>query len=210
MYFVQRKKMIEKYVVNAGVHDQKVIRALERVPRHLFIDNALIHQAYRGASLPIGFGQTISHPTTVALMTQILELNGDEKVLEIGTGSGYQATILAEIGVKVFTIERIPELAGRARKIFEKLGYYSIALKVGDGYEGWPKYAPFNRIILTAFSSQIPSPLLKQLEVNGILVMPEGNESHQKIVKIFKQSDGDYIRENITDANFVPLIKNRS
>jgi protein-L-isoaspartate(D-aspartate) O-methyltransferase len=207
MFEVQRKKMLQKYVIEIGIKDSKIIKAMGHIPRHYFVDNALTHQAYNGSSLPIGFGQTISHPTTVAIMTNALDLTGNEKVLEIGTGSGYQAAVLAEIGVKVYTIERIPELAIRAQRIFEKIGYYSIAVKVGDGYSGWTQYTPFQRIILTAHSTQVPPSLLKQLDINGILIMPLGNDANQKLVKIYKKSESEFDKEILKDANFVPLIK---
>ncbi|RMH84215.1 MAG: protein-L-isoaspartate O-methyltransferase, partial [Calditrichaeota bacterium] len=137
MFEVQRQEMVEKYVVGAGITDRRVIEAMGRVPRHEFVEPALRHQAYLGKSLPIGFGQTISHPTTVAYMSQLLEITGSERVLEVGTGSGYQAAVLAEMGAKVYTIERIPGLARRAQRLFDRLGYYSIGVRIGDGSVGW-------------------------------------------------------------------------
>lgn len=200
--------MVQKYVVRAGIRDQGVIAALGAVPRHLFVEAALAHQAYSGASLPIGFGQTISHPTTVALMTRELELSGSETVLEIGTGSGYQAAVLAEMGVKVFSIERIPELALRAKNLFGKIGYHSIAVRVGDGHLGWPQFAPYDRIVLTAHSKGVPMKLIRQLAPNGILVIPVGNERKQKLIKVVKNGESEFKQMVITDANFVPLVKN--
>jgi len=210
MFSSLRQQMVEKYVIGAGVTDCKVIEAMRRVPRHLFVDAALQYRAYSGTSLPIGFKQTISHPTTVAQMTSALELRGTEKVLEIGTGSGYQAAVLAEMGVKVFTIERIAELAERARQIFETLNYFTIALKIGDGYVGWQQYAPFRRILLTAHSKKIPESLLQQLDSGGILLMPLGSEQQQSLVKITRQENGQFQQETLSAASFVPLVKDKA
>ncbi len=207
MYATLRKQMVQKYVIEAGIKDPGVIEAMLRVPRHFFVEKALEYKAYRGSSLPIGFGQTISHPTTVALMTQALEISGDEKVLEIGTGSGYQAAILAQMGVKVYSIERIPELAAKARSAFERMGLYSIAVKIGDGHLGWPQFAPFDRIILTAHSEQIPPPLIDQLAAGGILIMPMGKKFNQKLTRFRKDEHGKIRWEIISDVHFVPLIK---
>ena len=204
----RKKNMVQKYVIEAGISDRRVIDAMERVSRHLFVDAGLAHRAYSGSSLPIGFGQTISHPTTVALMTQALELRGDEKILEVGTGSGYQAAVLAEMGVKVFTIERIPELAQRAQQVLAELEYFRVAVRIGDGSLGWSQFAPFQRIILTAHSPKIPPALLKQLDENGILIMPVGNEDKQNLVRLVKSGD-EFLQETISSANFVPLVKNK-
>ncbi|GAB4335914.1 MAG: protein-L-isoaspartate(D-aspartate) O-methyltransferase [Calditrichia bacterium] len=201
----QRQEMVKKLVVEAGIEDPKVVQAMLKVPRHHFVDPALNHQAYTGSSLPIGYNQTISHPTTVALMTAALELQGDERVLEIGTGSGYQAAVLAEIGVKVFSIERIPELGQRARHIFEQLNYYSIWVKIGDGSEGWPEKSPFDRIIITAAAPDVPQHLLGQLKIGGMLVAPVGNAESQYLVRIKRLAD-KYEGEKIEWRKFVPLI----
>jgi len=198
--------MIQKYVIEAGISDSKVIEAMGKIPRHLFVETALRHQAYIGSSLPIGYGQTISHPTTVALMSQALEIKEDEKILEIGTGSGYQAAVLAEMGGKVFTIERIPELANRAQQLFEKTGYYTIGVKIGDGEQGWSQFAPFQRIILTAHSPTLPPVLLDQLEPGGILIMPLGDHESQELVRFFKYDD-HLESETLSAVKFVPMIK---
>ena len=205
MYLALREKMVRQFVLEKGIDDPRVVEAMRKVPRHLFVEGGLAHQAYGGSSLPIGFGQTISHPTTVAQMTRALELSGSEKVLEVGTGSGYQAAILAEMGVKVFSIERIPQLARRAQDILERLGYYRVAVRNGDGSLGWPEFAPFQRIILTAHSESIPAPLANQLAEGGILVMPIGNAQEQTLIRVAKK-DGQLIRETISAARFVPLI----
>jgi protein-L-isoaspartate(D-aspartate) O-methyltransferase len=201
----RRNEMIRKFVLGAGITDERVVNAMSKVPRHLFVEPAISHRAYEGTSLPIGFGQTISHPTTVALMSAALRLEGSEKVLEIGTGSGYQAAVLAEIGVRVFTIERIPELAQRAQHLFEELNYFTIAAKIGDGSPGWVKFAPFQRILLTAHSSEIPPSLVDQLDENGILLMPVGDKDKQNLVKLTK-TNGKFLQETISSANFVPMI----
>ena len=201
----RRNEMIRKFVLGAGITDERVVNAMSKVPRHLFVEPAISHRAYEGTSLPIGFGQTISHPTTVALMSAALRLEGSEKVLEIGTGSGYQAAVLAEIGARVFTIERIPELAQRAQHLFEELNYFTIAAKIGDGSPGWVKFAPFQRILLTAHSSEIPPSLVDQLDENGILLMPIGDKDKQNLVKLTK-TRGEFLQETISAANFVPMI----
>jgi protein-L-isoaspartate(D-aspartate) O-methyltransferase len=201
----RRNEMIRKFVLGAGITDERVVNAMSKVPRHLFVEPAISHRAYEGTSLPIGFGQTISHPTTVALMSAALRLEGSEKVLEIGTGSGYQAAVLAEIGVRVFTIERIPELAQRAQHLFEELNYFTIAAKIGDGSPGWVKFAPFQRILLTAHSSEIPPSLVDQLDENGILLMPVGDKDKQNLVKLTK-TNGKFLQETISTVNFVPMI----
>jgi len=166
--------------------------------------------AYENRPLPIGYNQTISQPVIVAHMSALLELDSTHKVLEIGTGSGYQAAVLAEMGVKVFTIERIAELAERARQIFETLNYFTIALKIGDGYVGWQQYAPFRRILLTAHSKKIPESLLQQLDSGGILLMPLGSEQQQSLVKITRQENGQFQQETLSAASFVPLVKDKA
>ncbi|MEJ2637570.1 MAG: protein-L-isoaspartate(D-aspartate) O-methyltransferase [Calditrichia bacterium] len=205
MYTALRRQMVQKFVVDIGITDTRVTEAMLRVPRHLFVDGALSHQAYSGSSLPIGFGQTISHPTTVALMTHTLALTGNEKILEIGTGSGYQAAVLAEIGVKVFTIERIPELGNRARELYEKLKYYTIAVKIGDGSLGWNEHAPYHRIIVTASAPHVPDSLIEQLADGGRLVIPVGDSAGQKLTIITRNDNRLKIQEEDW-RDFVPLI----
>lgn len=203
-----RRRMVDRFVVDAGVSDQKVIAAMLRIPRHLFVEPALAHQAYTAGSLPIGYGQTISHPTTVAKMTESLELSGHEKILEIGTGSGYQAAVLAEIGCQVYTIERIRPLAVQAMELFTRLNYFRIAVRIGDGSNGWRQFAPYDRIIMTAYSSEISDALLQQLKENAILVMPLGTENEQKLVKITRAGD-TFKKEILGDAYFVPLVNHQ-
>ena len=205
MYERQRMNMIENYVIKAGIKDEKVILALQRIPRHLFVDPAIRHQAYQAGSLPIGFGQTISHPTTVALMSQLLEIEGGEKILEIGTGSGYQAAVLAEMGAKVYTIERIASLGNQTRLLLEKLGYYSIAMRVGDGTLGWNEYAPYDRIIVTAGAPEIPDNLIRQLTEGGRMIIPVGN-SNQQHLQVIDKIGGKIVVNQENSRNFVPLV----
>jgi len=178
---------------------------MRKVPRHVFVDQTFLHEAYKDKALPIGFGQTISHPTTVAYMTQLLELKGAERILEIGTGSGYQAAVLAEMGAKMFSIERIAGLAERARSIFEQLGYYSIAVKIGDGTVGWTAHAPYDRIIITAASPEVPESLLRQLAEQGRMLIPVEEKSQQKLLIITRETGEYHILEDYT-RKFVPLI----
>jgi protein-L-isoaspartate(D-aspartate) O-methyltransferase len=205
MHSVLREKMVENFVIGAGITDPVVISAMRKVPRHVFVDAALSHQAYQGSSLPIGFGQTISHPTTVALMSQLLKISGGEKVLEIGTGSGYQAAVLAEMGANVFTIERIPELAKRTQKVLESCGYFSVALRIGDGSVGWNEFAPYLRIIVTAGAPVLPENLLLQLDAQGRLLVPVGELQNQKLCIVEKLA-GEVIKKEEEWRNFVPLI----
>lgn len=205
MYERLRAEMVRRFVIDAGIENDRVIAAMRKIPRHLFVESALGHQAYSGASLPIGFGQTISHPTTVAWMTDALEIKESEKILEIGTGSGYQAAVLAEMGAKVFTIERIPQLAEKARKIFSELGYFSIAVQIGDGTVGWTQYAPFDKIMVTAGSPEIPDALINQLANNGKLIIPVGDINDQNYQIIAKEND--LIKTSTSKTgSFVPLI----
>lgn len=205
-YRAYREKMVAQQLIPRGIHDPKVLQAMRKVPRHLFVDEALYDQAYGDYPLPIGWGQTISQPYVVALMTQELELKGDEKVLEIGTGSGYQAAILAEIVKKVYSIERVSALIPRTKKILSELGYNNIFIRVDDGTFGWEKEAPFDAIIVTAASPDIPQPLIKQLSDNGgRLVIPVGDEYSQDLIKVTK-INGKIKKENKGGVRFVKLI----
>jgi protein-L-isoaspartate(D-aspartate) O-methyltransferase len=205
MFDRRRTAMVRKYVVDRGITDERVVAAMLKIPRHLFVDQTFVHEAYKDKALPIGYGQTISHPTTVAYMTQLLELTGSERVLEIGTGSGYQAAVLAAMGVKVYSIERIPELAQRARTIFDQIGYYTIGVKIGDGTLGWTAHAPYDRIIITAASPDIPETLLRQLAEQGRMVIPVEEKSRQKLMIITRETGKYHILEDYT-RKFVPLI----
>ncbi len=199
------RRMVQEQLLSRGIRDPRVIEAMTRVPRHLFVPEVLRHKAYLDAPLPIGFGQTISQPYTVALMTEALELRGGEKILEVGTGSGYQTAILAELSQRVFSIERIPELARRARKLLDRLGYGWVLIRVGDGSRGWPEEAPFDRILVTAYAPRIPPALLDQLAVGGKIVLPIGREGEQRLLRITRL--GDSIRqEDLGPCKFVKLL----
>ncbi len=205
MYDRLREEMVQRCVIEQGITNEKVIAAMRKVPRHLFVAAAMAHQAYLPKSLPIGFGQTISHPTTVAYMTQLLELSGDERVLEIGTGSGYQAAILAEMGAKVYSIERNPSLARRTQQLLEQLGYYTIGIRIGDGTVGWSAHAPYHRILVTAASPSLPDSLLQQLHPHGKMIIPVGGKSLQKLMIVTRNGDKFHIMED-HEKTFVPLI----
>jgi protein-L-isoaspartate(D-aspartate) O-methyltransferase len=189
-----------------GIRDSRVLEAFRKVPRHLFLDEALWPQAYSDHPLPIGEKQTISQPYIVALMTEALQLTGVEKVLEIGTGSGYQTAILGELADRVYSVERIPGLAKRARKILDQLKYTNIVIRVGDGTEGWRDESPFTIIIVTASALDIPDPLMQQLDISGRLIMPIGNEQFQDLRMYVKEGDNQYREENYGGCRFVKLI----
>ncbi len=200
-----RRQMVKELVIGAGIRDPRVIDAFRRVPRHLFVDPAMRDQAYSGKALPIGYGQTISHPTTVAIMSEMLVLQGHEKVLEVGTGSGYQTAILAELADRVFSVERIQALAVKAQRILEELGYYRVVITVGDGSLGWAAQAPFDRILVTAGSPIVPPTLIQQLRIGGRLIIPVGNENHQ-ILKIIDKTENGFTEVELEAFQFVPLI----
>ncbi|NPA15098.1 MAG: protein-L-isoaspartate(D-aspartate) O-methyltransferase [Deferribacteres bacterium] len=204
--FEERRKALVELLRKKGIRDERVLNAILRVPRHLFVPPELVDRAYDDRPLPIGKGQTISQPYIVALMTEALGIDEDSRVLEIGTGSGYQAAVLAEIAKDVYTVERIPELSERARKIIEGLGYKNVFFKVGDGTCGWPEHAPYDAIIVTAASPRIPKPLIKQLKVGGRLVIPVGNELTQELLRITKiTEDGKVDIESLGGCVFVKL-----
>ena len=201
-----RNQMVEVQLRARGIHDARVLAAMRAIPRHLFVDAALQPRAYDDAPLPIDAEQTISQPYMVALMSQVLELRGGERVLEVGTGSGYQAAVLAEFGAEVFTIERVDRLADCARARLLRLGYGDrIHVRTGDGAAGWPEMAPFDAIIVTAAAQQVPRPLIQQLAEHGSLVLPLGEADLQALARIRKCGDrlhDDYFGE----CRFVKLI----
>jgi protein-L-isoaspartate(D-aspartate) O-methyltransferase len=205
--FEQRRKiMVESTIKSRGVTDPKVLAAMEKVKRHLFIERALKDVAYADGPLPIGYGQTISQPYVVAVMTELLDLKEGDKVLEVGTGSGYQAAVLAEIIKEVYTIEIIKELGELARERLEPLGYGNVKVEIGDGYYGLEQYAPFDGIIVTAAATHIPPPLLEQLKSGGKMVIPVGPVFHvQYLMLVEKREDGSVIQHKIMPVRFVPL-----
>jgi protein-L-isoaspartate(D-aspartate) O-methyltransferase len=200
-----RLRMVDEQIISRGIKDERVIAAMKKVPRHLFIEEALQSQAYGDHPLPIGEKQTISQPYMVALMTEALELRGREKVLEIGTGSGYQTAILAELSEKVFSVERIRSLAIGARKLVYELGYFNIEIKIIDGTYGWSDESPFDAIIVTAGGPDIPQPLIDQLGVGGRLVIPVGDAAVQDLFRIIKTEKG-INKEDLGGCRFVKLI----
>ncbi len=205
-YAQKRERMVIETIEARGITDKRVLEAMRSVPRHLFVPEEERDYAYGDYPLPIGFGQTISQPYIVALMTELLELKPGDKVLEIGTGSGYQAAVLAAIpGVEVYSIEIIPELARSAQERLKQLGY-KVTCKQGDGYFGWPEYAPFDAIIVTAAPDHIPPPLVEQLAVGGRMVIPVGPPGgYQVLWKLVKQPDGELKAYNYGGVAFVPL-----
>ncbi|MBU8849973.1 MAG: protein-L-isoaspartate(D-aspartate) O-methyltransferase [Desulfobacterales bacterium] len=200
-----RREMVEKQIVSRGVTDPLVLKAMSSVPRHLFVSDALGDSAYGDFPLPIGEGQTISQPYIIAEMTQSLELKGHERVLEIGTGSGYQAAVLARIVYKVYTIERNNFLFLQTRKLFDELKYHNIVTRYSDGTQGWKQEGPFDAIIVTAGGQQIPAPLIEQLAIGGRLVMPVGGNFSQELISLEKTEDG-IKTTNLGGCRFVKLI----
>ncbi|QPJ66781.1 MAG: protein-L-isoaspartate(D-aspartate) O-methyltransferase [Candidatus Nitrohelix vancouverensis] len=198
--------MIDDHLVSRGIKDLRTLEAMSRVPRHLFVEDSLGHKAYGDHPLPIGDNQTISQPFIVAHMTQALQLTGEERVLEIGTGSGYQTAILAETASQVFTIERISSLSKRARILLGELGYTNVNFKVFDGAYGWRDQSPYQAILVAAAAPDIPSSLLDQLdEQGGRLVAPVGDLESQQLVLVTRRGDS-FVRKNIGDCKFVPMI----
>jgi len=205
-YYGKRQQMVETQIVKRGIKDPRVLQAMRKVPRHLFIDNALWYQAYEDHPLPIGEKQTISQPYIVALMTEALHLVGNEKVLEIGAGSGYQTAILAELAEQVYSIERLPGLAKTARKILDRLQYKNVVIAVRDGTEGWEEHSPYDAIIVTAAAPHIPKPLFEQLKIGGRLVIPIGGELSQELMVYTKTDESSSDIENLGGCRFVKLI----
>lgn len=202
-----RHNMVEEQIRGKGIKDELVLAAMRKVPRHRFVEESLQEQAYNDYPLPIFGGQTISQPYMVALMTECLQLKGNERVLEVGTGSGYQAAILAEMADKVYSIERDPHLARTARELLSELNYMNVVIKVGDGTSGWREFAPFDGIIVTAGSPVIPEPLQEQLRDGGRLVVPVGSSSFQNLMCIERR--GSKLKsQEVCGCTFVPLIGN--
>ena len=204
-YEKEREHMVKSQLARRGIKDQRVLEAMRRVPRHLFIPEGTRNLAYCDGPLPIGHWQTISQPYIVALMTEILALEGQERVLEVGTGSGYQAAILSRLVRQVYSVERHAALAQQAEKLFAQLGYDNIIVRVGNGTLGWPEHSPYEAIIITAAAPDVPRPLTDQLADGGRLVAPVGSQWSQVLVKVRHQGDL-LIRERRTAVAFVPLV----
>jgi protein-L-isoaspartate(D-aspartate) O-methyltransferase len=200
-----RKQLIEELRAK-GISDERVLAAFDAVPRHYFLDLVFEKQAYSNTAFQIGSGQTISHPYTVAFQTSLLELNRGEKVLEIGTGSGFQTSILCSLGVKVFSIERQKELYLKAKKIIDQLGF-TPKLFFGDGYEGKATYAPFDKILVTCGAPEVPKKLLEQLKIGGVLVIPVGDLELQQMLRIQRISETEYTEEMFGNFSFVPMLE---
>jgi protein-L-isoaspartate(D-aspartate) O-methyltransferase len=199
-----RARMVETQIVARGVRDPRVLSAMRKVPRHLFVDPSQRPQAYEDHPLPIPGNQTISQPYIVALMTELLELQPKERVLEIGTGSGYQSAVLGELAGEVYTIEIVPELARSAAARLKELRYHNVFVREGDGYRGWPEHAPFDAIIVTAAPERIPQPLIEQLAPGGVMVIPVGGFFQE--LKVFRKSaDGRTTEKDILPVRFVPM-----
>ncbi|MCX8111375.1 MAG: protein-L-isoaspartate(D-aspartate) O-methyltransferase [Syntrophorhabdaceae bacterium] len=206
VYEKKRQEMVRHDIEARGIKDKKVLSAMLKVKRHLFVDPSLMDKAYNDHPLPIGEGQTISQPYIVALMTEALSLKGNEKVLEIGTGSGYQAAILAEIVKEVYTIEVNKNIYEMASRRLKELGYENIKVKLGDGYQGWKEYAPFDAIMVTAAARHIPPPLIEQLQEGGRLVIPVGNTLFYQNLTLVRKEKGKIITKDICGVRFVPMI----
>ena len=204
--------MVNNQLKERGIEDSMVLNAMQTVPREVFVPEDLKEQAYNDNPLPIGFDQTISQPYIVAFMTESLELQPEYKVLEIGTGSGYQAAILSRICCEVYSVEIIKELAGRAGEIFEKQSYDNIHIKVGDGHQGWPEQSPFDSIIVTAAGVDIPTPLISQLKVGGKMILPlKRNNYEQTLVLVTKiDVDDNIIQKELLPVMFVPMTSNNN
>ncbi len=205
-FAVQRERMVQEQLIRRGIKDRRVIEAFLKVPRHLFVDRAYLDEAYNDYPLPIGYGQTISQPYMVAIMLERAELEPHHRVLEIGTGSGYQTALLAEIVKEVYSVERIPQLAERAREVLESLGDENVKIKTGDGTLGWEEFAPYDRIIVTAGAPKIPEPLKEQLSPEGgKLLIPVGPRYSQVLYIVTRRGD-EYEIEKDSPCVFVPLI----
>lgn len=203
--FKQRRKRLVEKLKDKGIKDQLVLDAIGAIPRHEMVDTALESKAYHDTALPIGKGQTISQPFTVARQTELLEVEPGDKILEVGTGSGYQAAILCEMGADVYSVERHRELYERAREMLKSMGY-KVMLKCGDGTQGWSAYAPYDGIVVTAGAPVVPEELKKQLSIGGILVVPVGDSEKQIMVKIHRMDEDEYQEEHLSAFKFVPLI----
>lgn len=196
--------MVEEQIVARGIKNPRLLAAMRKIPRHLFVDPGLLQRAYNDSSLPIGQKQTVSQPYMAARMTDALELSGEERVLEIGTGSGYQTALLAELSFNVFSVEKIRGLATKARALLDRLQYQNIAIQVGDGSIGWPEHSPFDAIVVTAGAPELPRPLIEQLALGGRLVIPVGDHQTQVLVRITRHAE-KFEEEQLGECRFVKL-----
>jgi protein-L-isoaspartate(D-aspartate) O-methyltransferase len=207
-FAAERARMVQRQIAARDVDDARVLAAMREVPRHLFVDPAKARDAYRDGPLPIGHGQTISQPYIVALMTQLMRTEPGDRVLEIGTGSGYQAAVLSRLVKQVYTIEIVEPLAARASERLRRLGYVNVTVRAGDGYAGWPEHAPFDAVMLTAAPEEVPEPLLAQLKPGGRLVAPIGSAwGDQELRVIEKRADGSLHTMNVAPVRFVPFTR---
>ena len=200
-----RRKLINA-LRKKGIRNEAILEAMDRIPRHAFLDKAFEDWAYRDIPFPIGHEQTISQPFTVAFQTQLLEVENGDRVLEVGTGSGYQACVLAEMGIKVYTVERVEVLFHRTEKLLKKLGYERIRTFLRDGNEGLPRFAPYDGILVTAGSLEVPDALLDQLKLGGKLVIPVGSDDVQRMLRITRTGINQYKKEEFGDFRFVPML----
>ncbi len=209
-YQAQRDWMVSEQIEARGVRRAEVLRAMRATPRHLFVPEPMRPQAYEDSPVPIGYGQTISQPYIVAVMTELLQTDKTQKVLEIGTGSGYQAAVLSPLVKHVYSIEIVPELARRSAELLKNLGFTNVTVRQGDGYLGWPEEAPFERIILTAAPGEIPKTLINQLKAGGKLVAPVGGTVlNQELVVVEKSADGKLRKRSIFPVRFVPMVRGK-
>lgn len=199
----ERLEMVQNQIVRRGVDDERVLEAMRTVKRHFFVPDDVRKHAYSDNPLAIGYRQTISQPYIVALMTELLELDGSEKVLEIGSGSGYQAAVLGKLANEVYTIEIVPELAQKAKETLDQLGYDNVHVRHGDGFHGWAEHAPYDAIIVTAAPDEVPQPLIDQLQPDGRLVIPEG--SYYQQLRVYIKRDGYLEKKDIIPVRFVPM-----
>lgn len=207
-FYALRNQMVKNQIEARGITDEKILNVFRKVERHKFVLPQYIPHAYADSPLPIDEGQTISQPYIVAYMTDVLDLKRTDKVLEIGTGSGYQAAILAELCDSVFTIEIFETLANKAQKVFDELGYSNIFCKTGDGYQGWPEFAPFDAILVTCAPTKVPEPLQQQLAEGGRMIIPVGSDPVQHLVMLRKKK-GKIKQESVLPVRFVPMIDER-
>lgn len=205
IYKSSREMMVIRQIAARGISDQRVLDAMRKVERHLFVPSEVASRAYGDHAMPIGYSQTISQPYIVAFMTEVLNLKHTDKVLEVGTGSGYQAAVLAEICDTVYSIEIVPELAVRAKNLLKVLNYNNIMLKTGDGYQGWSEHSPFQAIIVTCSPTHVPEPLVEQLAEGGKMIIPVGEQYNQRLVLLEKRK-GRLVQTNVLGVSFVPMV----